>query len=200
MPRIRALSPEDSPENREIWDRFASYYGGNPPNSMLTMAQVPGLVAAFSELTSVCIRRPGTVPTDLKWLVAHMASRGAGCRYCSAHTLHNGSKNGVSQEKLDAIWFYENSPLFSGAERAALSLALAAGQNMVSDVDFEALRPHFDDRQLAEIVSVIALFGFLNRWNDTVGTTLEPAALEFADEQQLTSKGWDVGPHAEAAE
>lgn len=200
MPRIRALSPEESPENSEIWARFAGYYGGNPPNSMLTMARVPGLVAAFSELTSVCIRRPGAMPTDLKWLVAHMASRGAGCRYCSAHTLHNGSKNGVSQEKLDAIWFYERSPLFSSAERAALSLALAAGQNMVSDADFEALRPHFDDRQLAEIVSVIALFGFLNRWNDTVGTALEPAALEFADEQQLTSKGWDVGPHADAAE
>jgi alkylhydroperoxidase family enzyme len=200
MPRIRALSPDESPENREIWERFASYYGGNPPNSMLTMARVPGLVAAFSELTSVCIRRAGTVPSDLKWLVAHMASRGAGCRYCAAHTLHNGSKNGVSPEKLEAIWIYETSPLFSEAERAALSLALASGQNMVSDADFEALRPHFDDRQLAEIVGVIALFGFLNRWNDTVGTTLEPAALEFADEQQLVSKGWDVGPHAEAAE
>jgi alkylhydroperoxidase family enzyme len=200
MPRIRALSPEESPENREIWARFANYYGGQPPNSMLTMAHVPGLAAAFAEITSVCIRRPGTVPSDLKWLVAHMASRGAGCRYCSAHTLHNGSKNGVSQEKLDAIWSYETSPLFSEAERAALSLALAAGQNMVSDDDFEALRPYFNDRQLAEIVAVIALFGFLNRWNDTVGTALEPGALEFADEQQLTSRGWNVGPHATAAE
>jgi alkylhydroperoxidase family enzyme len=200
MPRIRALSPEESPENKEAWDRFAGYYGGKPPNSMLTMAHVPGLVAAFSDLTAACIRKPGTVPADLKWLVAHMASRGAGCRYCAAHTLHNGSKNGVSQEKLDAIWIYESSPLFSDAERAALSLALAAGQNMVSDADFAALRPHFDDRQLAEIVAVIALFGFLNRWNDTVGTALEPAALEFADEQQLTTKGWDVGPHAQAAE
>ena len=200
MPRIRALSPEESPENREMWDRFANYYGGRPPNSMLTMAHVPGLAAAFAELTTVCIRRPGTVPADLKWLVAHMASRGAGCRDRSANTLHTGSKNGVSQEKLDAIWSYETSPLFTDAGRAALSLALAAGQNMVTDEDFTALRPHFDDRQLAEIVAVIALFGFLNRWNDTVGTALEPGALEFAAEQDLTSKGWNIGPHAAAAE
>jgi alkylhydroperoxidase family enzyme len=196
MPRIAALRPDQSPENAAIWNRFAEFYGGAPPNSMLTMAQVPGLAGAFAELTNVCIRNAGSLGADIKWLVAHMASRGAGCRYCTAHTLHNGSKNGVSAEKLDAVWSYETSPLFSDAERAAMSLALAAGQNMVTDADFEALRRHFNERQLAEIVAVIALFGFLNRWNDTVGTTLEPGALAFADQLGIASKGWNVGPHA----
>jgi hypothetical protein len=43
---------------------------------------------------------------------------------------------------------------------------------------------------------VMALFGFLNRWNDAVGTTLEPAALSFAGERNLQSHGWQAGPHA----
>jgi alkylhydroperoxidase family enzyme len=200
MPRIQARRPEETPENADIWARFSQFYGGQPPNSMLTMAHVPGLVRAFSDLTAACIRNPGTVAAELKWLVAHMASRGAGCRYCTAHTLQNGGKIGLSAEKLDAVWSYETHPLFSEAERAAMSLALSAGQNSVTDADFAALRPHFDDRQIAEIVAVIALFGFLNRWNDTIGTTLEPAALEFAEQRHLESHGWNVGPHVAAAD
>jgi alkylhydroperoxidase family enzyme len=91
---------------------------------------------------------------------------------------------------------FDQSDLFSDAERAALRVALHGGTvpNGVEEVHMEALREHFSDQSVVEIVSVISLFGFLNRWNDTMATTLEPAARASAG-QTLRSAGWEVGKH-----
>jgi alkylhydroperoxidase family enzyme len=194
--RIAPPSQADARGSADAWQAFAQFYDGRPPNSMLTMLHVPGLFAAFAELAQVCIRRTGSIPADQKWLIAHVASKAAGCRYCSAHTLHNGSKNGVDAARLDAIWDFERSPLFTEPERASFRLALAIGSNNVTDEDVAAAKQHYSDQEMAEIVAVVALFGFLNRWNDAVGTTLEPAALSFALDQNLRERGWEPGPHA----
>jgi hypothetical protein len=60
---------------------------------------------------------------------------------------------------------------------------------------FETLRTHFTNRQIVQIVAVIAMFGFLNRWNDTMATTLEAMPAEFAA-TTLDTLGWSKGKHA----
>lgn len=194
--RIAPPAFSDAEDHKDVWATFSQFYDGRPPNSMLTMAHVPGLVSAFADLAQACIRRPGNIPADHKWLIANIASRAAGCRYCTAHTLHNGSKNGVDAARLDAIWDFEGSALFSDAEKASFRLALAVGSNSVTDEELKAAKKYYSDQETAEIVAVIALFGFLNRWNDAVGTTLEPSALSFAAERKLEAHGWEVGPHS----
>jgi alkylhydroperoxidase family enzyme len=94
------------------------------------------------------------------------------------------------------VWEYQTSPLYSAAERAALDVAVAAGcvPNAVTDEMFMELCKHWSEEQIVEIVGVIALFGFLNRWNDTFATPLEDEPLEFA-EKNLASHGWDAGKH-----
>ena len=94
------------------------------------------------------------------------------------------------------MWNYQTSPLFSAAERAALDVAVAAGcvPNAVTDEMFMELRKHWSDEQVVEIVGVIAMFGFLNRWNDTFATPLEDEPLEFG-EKHLAAHGWDAGKH-----
>jgi alkylhydroperoxidase family enzyme len=103
---------------------------------------------------------------------------------------------GMDQAKLDAVWSYQTSPLFNAAERAALDVAVAAGcvPNAVTDQMFMELRKHWSDDEVVEIVAVIALFGFLNRWNDTLATPLEDNALELG-EKHLASHGWNAGIH-----
>jgi hypothetical protein len=59
---------------------------------------------------------------------------------------------------------------------------------------FEALAKHFDERQIVEIAAVVALFGFLNRWNDALATTLEDARLAFA-QRRLAARGWAADKH-----
>ncbi len=58
----------------------------------------------------------------------------------------------------------------------------------------EPLRRHWSDDEIVEILGVVALFGFLNRWNDSMGTTLEAAAIAVG-EGHLAGKGWSVGKH-----
>ena len=59
---------------------------------------------------------------------------------------------------------------------------------------FESLKTHFSSRQIVQIVSIIALIGFLNRWNDTMATALELPAAEFAASALVAVDG-TVGKH-----
>jgi len=56
------------------------------------------------------------------------------------------------------------------------------------------LKRHWSDAAIVEILAVVGLFGFLNRWNDSMGTTLEPEAAEIG-RAQLGARGWTPGKH-----
>jgi alkylhydroperoxidase family enzyme len=195
MANLNPINPESAPELEPVFDRMRAVLGF-VPNSVLTMARVPGLGAAFTSLAGPILRNDLLEP-ELVQMVALAASNAAGSRYCQAHTSHAGHRVGVAETKLADVYRFESSDSFDGAERAALRLAFAASSipNTSSPEHFTALRQHFDETQIAAIVAVISLFGFLNRWNDTIGTELEPAARRFG-ERVLSGEGWVVGKHA----
>jgi len=194
-PRLAPLPVDHTPEMQELLEGTRKRMGF-VPNSQLTMQRKPKLLRAYSQLTAAIWDPDGKVDRKLKRLISHVASRAAGCQYCMAHTAEGAAKLGVDQQKIDAVWDYQTSPLFSAAERAALDVAVAAGcvPNAVTDETFVELRKHWDEEQIVEIVAVIALFGFLNRWNDTFATPLEDEPLEYG-ETHLASQGWDAGKH-----
>jgi alkylhydroperoxidase family enzyme len=100
--------------------------------------------------------------------------------------------------KVEALSQFRTSPLYSPAERAALELADAAGAcpPRVTDAHFIELRKHHSEDGAAEIVAVLALLGWLNRWNITLATRIEDEALAFAREH-LAASGWTPGAHAD---
>lgn len=140
---------------------------GFVPNSMLIMQRRPEIMKAFAAM-SASIWGPGsTVDNAFKRLVAHVASRASGCQYCMAHTAGGALHFGMDPDKVAAIWDYQTSPYYTPAERAALDLAVAGASvpNCVSDDMFLEMRKHWTEEQIVEIVAVISVFGFLNRWN-----------------------------------
>ena len=195
MVRVAPLKLEDLPEHKDLFEMVEAIMGF-VPNSMLTMARRPEIMYAFAGLAAA-VNGPGTIEAPLKRMISEVASKAAGCTYCVAHTSHGAHKAGIDQKKLDDIWSFETSDHYSDAERAALMLAMKAAQvpNLVEDADFEELHKHYSDEQIVEIMSVISLFGFLNRWNDTMATQLEAEPLDYAG---ATNPGgsWDVGKHA----
>ena len=195
MPRVEPLSREALSEFEESFETIEQA-AGFIPNSMLTMGRVPGILRAFSGLTGA-VFGAGRTSRELKQLVAFVSSQASGCRYCQAHTSHAAHSIGVSEAKIQAAFEFETSDLFDEAEKAALRVARDAGlsPNETTDAQFEALHEHFDEEQIVEIVAVIAMFGWLNRWNDTMATELESGPLRFG-EQTLATKGWEVGRHA----
>jgi len=58
----------------------------------------------------------------------------------------------------------------------------------------EELRKQWSEEQIVEIVATIAMFGFLNRWNDTMGTPFEDAPMA-AGKKFLARGGWTAGKH-----
>ncbi len=164
-------------------------------NSTLTMARRPEILDAFRRLFRATMG-PGTVDQGLKQMVAEVASTSAGCRYCQAHTATAARRLGVQAEKIAELYDFERSEHFDDGERAALRLARdsAIVPNAVTPEHFAALAEHFDEAQVCELVGAVAMFGFLNRWNDTIGTELEDVPFEFASDH-LTSGGWQAGKH-----
>jgi uncharacterized peroxidase-related enzyme len=194
-PRLEPLPPD--PGLDDVFARFAPACGGFIPNAMLIMQRRPKILCAFVQLTGA-VSDPETSEVDIgfKRLIAHVASRAGGCRYCMSHTAALALGSGSDDARLDAVWEYRTSPLYSEAECIALDVALAAGgvPNGVTDEMFAKLREHWSDGQIVEIVAMIALFGFLNRWNDTLATPIEDEALAVG-EKYLAPHGWEAGRH-----
>lgn len=197
MTRIAAADDNALATHRELFE-FLIETGGMVPNNFHVLARKPGLLEAVLQLGRLVMMDEGSLDRSLRWLVGYVVSRAAGCRYCWAHTARNAVKRaGVSAEKVEAAFEFRTSPLFDAGERAALELAAAAGvlPNAATEDHFRELKQHFDDDQIVEIVAVIALFGWFNRWNDTMATALEDDPLQFAT-RHLGEDGWSPGKHA----
>lgn len=195
MSRLEPLPPETTPELKPHFDFFLSTLGFTP-NSVLTMQRKPKLVQAFAQLNAAVMDPAGEVELGFRRLIGHVASKAAGCLYCQAHTLLGASNFGVSPEKLADVWTYASSPLYSEREHVALDFALAAAAqpNAVTDEQFAQLRLHWSDGEIVELLGVVAMFGFLNRWNDSMATPLE-AVPDTVARQSAGSHGWDAGKH-----
>ena len=195
------MQPLPSAAHPELAARFATFERilGFVPNSLLTMQRKPAIVSGFEALTQGVMAADGRVDLGFKRLVAHFCSRAAGCQYCMAHSLIAAKIHGIDDAKVAAIWDYQTSPLYTDAERAALDYALAAGSvpNAVDQAIYDRLHAHWDEEQIVEILGVVCLYGFLNRWNDSMATTLEapPTALGKA---VLGRGGWDGARHGVA--
>jgi alkylhydroperoxidase family enzyme len=113
-----------------------------------------------------------------------------------AHNAGGSLQQGIPADKLDQVWEYRTSALFSEAERVAIEFAVAAASqpNDVTDELFERMKRHWNEGQIVEITALISYFGFMNRWNDTMATPLEEEPIEVA-EKHIAKHGWAVGKH-----
>jgi uncharacterized peroxidase-related enzyme len=163
---------------------------GYLPNAHLAMAERPELLMAFSGLASTVFQADG-IDIQTKQLIALASSLSSGCKYCQAHTSHGAERAGMKEEKVADILNYSASRHYTDKEKVLLDLAFAAGMtpNKSTKSHFDNLKKHFSKKEIIDIVSVIALFGFLNRWNDTMGTVLEEIPENFV-ENKLKPLGW----------
>ncbi|MEX0957465.1 MAG: carboxymuconolactone decarboxylase family protein [Rhizobiaceae bacterium] len=194
MAHVKPLDRTSLPQFAELFERY-DRIRGFLPNSILTMGRRPRIAEAFMHLNQAILYE-GTVPEQLKMMVSYMASSAAGCNYCQGHMANLSSIYGVPDDKIAAIWNFADSDLFSEAEKAALRLAFHAGSvpNTVEAEHFEELRGHFSEEEIVEIVASIALFGYLNRWNDTMATEMEDLPGRRA-ERAIGPVGWTAGKH-----
>ncbi|WP_026754525.1 carboxymuconolactone decarboxylase family protein [Sediminibacter sp. Hel_I_10] len=195
MALVPPLSAAHDPETKELATFFNETLGFCP-NSVLTMQRRPAISKAFINLNKAVMANEGRVTSALKRMIAWVSSNAIGCRYCQAHAIRAAERYGANQEQLDHIWDYRTHAAFSPAERAALDFSLAASQvpNGVNAEIKDRLYEHWDEGEIVEMLGVISLFGYLNRWNDSMGTDMEPGAIE-SGHHYLGKHGFEVGKH-----
>ena len=196
MPLVRPLSPESNPDVSKLAEFFNETLGFCP-NSVLTMQIRPEIARSFINLNMAVMTNHGRLTSAFKRIIAWVSSNAAGCNYCQAHAIRAAERYGAEQEQLDNIWEYRTHEAFNEAERTALDFSLAASQlpNAVDEELQQRMHKYWDDGEIVEILAVVSLFGYLNRWNDSMGTSIENGATESA-EKYLAKSGWNKGKHA----
>ena len=195
MPLVTPLSADHDLETKELATFFNETLGFCP-NSVLTMQRRPSISKAFINLNKAVMANEGRVTSALKRMIAWVSSNATGCRYCQAHAIRAAERYGAEKEQLDNIWDYRTHEAFSEAERAALDFSLQASQvpNTVDAAIKQRLYTYWDEGEIVEMLGVISLFGYLNRWNDSMGTTIETGAVQ-SGKQHLGKHGWEEGKH-----
>ena len=194
-PLVYPLDRNATKEAAEMADFYDETLGFTP-NSLFTMMHRPRIANAFMEMNKAVMENKGRVTSSLKRELAYLSSMTTGCRYCEAHAIRAAERYGSPQDRLNHIWEYKTYSAFSDAERAVFDLTIAASSvpNAVSDEISENMRKHWEGGEIVEILGVIALFGYLNRWNDSMGTKLEEPAADDGV-KYLQKQGWSRGKH-----
>ena len=157
------------------------------------MQRKPKLAKALAQMTAAVWDPEGEIDRGFKRIIAHVASRAAGSNIawptppparCTLGSRTRSSRRSGNMRRAHSI--------AKRSERRSNALAAASVPNAVTDAMFAELRKYWTEEQIVEIVGVIALFGFLNRWNDTMATPLEDEPIEVA-EKYLARDGWTIG-------
>ena len=195
MALVTPLSADHDDTTKEL-AAFFNETLGFCPNSVLTMQRRPAISQAFINLNKAVMANDGRVSSSLKRMIAWVSSNATGCRYCQAHAIRAAERYGAEKEQLDNIWDYRTHEAFSEAERSALDFSLQASQvpNTVDAAIKQRLYTYWDEGEIVEMLGVISLFGYLNRWNDSMGTTIEEGAVQ-SGKQHLGKHGWEEGKH-----
>ncbi|MGB0185716.1 MAG: carboxymuconolactone decarboxylase family protein [Flavobacteriaceae bacterium] len=196
MPLVTPLKPDHDLETKSL-AKFFNETLGFCPNSVLTMQHRPAISKAFINLNKAVMANEGRVTSALKRMIAWVSSNATGCRYCQAHAIRAAERYGANDEQLDNIWEYKTHAAFSEAERVALDFSLAASMvpNAVNDALKKRLYTYWNEGEIVEMLGVISLFGYLNRWNDSMGTSIEDGAVESGI-KYLEKHGWNKGKHS----
>jgi len=196
MPLVEPLEEENIEPNLREYVQFFKGPLGVVPNSVRTMSIKPHIAKAFTDLNIAVMQCEGNVTPEFKRLIGYVTSMVSGCRYCQAHTILGSERFGASEERLNNILNYRESSYFSEAEKTALDFAFASSEvpNGVTKEHADNLHKFWTDEDIVEIMGVIALFGYLNRWNDSMGSTLEDLPIS-SGEKYLKKDGWEIGKH-----
>jgi AhpD family alkylhydroperoxidase len=140
-------------------DARFNYYGNGVAAKFTKYINSAGAVVSNSSL-----------PAATQDLVKIRASQVNGCAQCTDMHTKDAAHAGESQVRLNLVAVWREATVFSEAERAALELTeqgtrIADAAGGVTDEAWANAAKHYDEDQLAALVSLIALINTYNRFN-----------------------------------
>lgn len=137
---------------------------GKTPEWIKVMAHRPEILKEFVELFK-SIMAEGKIKPLLKWKIALIVSKTLKCPFCVDVTEKMLKKLGANEEITKGI------EELSGEEKEILELVkdVTLDGHLDKPELFEKLKERFNEDQIVEIISVMGLFNYINRFNNTLG-------------------------------
>ncbi len=162
MPRISLLEPEQAEASaKRIMENLKKQFGVVIP-PVKALAHKPDFLRSLLSLTTVA-DGPGEIDVGFKEILNIRASVLNGCHFCTNMHSNMARMHKAGDEKTKAAQEGSSSDVFDEKEKAALRLCEESTQGVsVSDGTFEALKAHYSEAQIVELLGAIAL---INTWN-----------------------------------
>ncbi|XOB42577.1 MAG: carboxymuconolactone decarboxylase family protein [Candidatus Nealsonbacteria bacterium] len=155
---------------KEVYEKFEKETG-KTPEWVKVMAHSPKILKEFTELFKV-IMGEGKIEPYLKWKIAYTVSDMLRCVFCVDVTTKMLKKFGATEEMIKKIKQRKELP---EEEKKILELVkdITADAHLDQPEIFEKLKEKLTESQIVEIISVIGLFNYINRFNNTFGVLPE---------------------------
>ena len=148
---------------REVYEKFEKETG-KVPEWVKVMAHNPKVVKEFTELFKVIMGK-GCIEPLLRWKIAYVVSNSLKCPFCVDVTEKMLKTMGVSEEILGKVKEEKGE---TEKEQKVLELVKQVTLKATCNPElFEKLKEEFSEKELVEIVSIIGLFNYINRFNNT---------------------------------
>jgi alkylhydroperoxidase family enzyme len=162
MARI-AYADLNRPEAKPLVERITAERGSVLHLYQMLLHSPPIAEGWLTYLTA--IRQKCALPGDIRELVIMRVAHLNGASYEADQHAPIALRDGMSQEKLDALSDWPSSDIFDARERAVLSYADAMTRTIqVPDHVFAAVRAHFDERLTIELTATIAAYNMVSRF------------------------------------
>jgi AhpD family alkylhydroperoxidase len=173
--RVPPVPNPRSPLVRLAYWMTRRQYGKVPEAFQVIYGNAPSLARASWSIVQTSEKRL-SLPEELRLLVATQSSLMNGCSFCADLHQAQAIQMKMGKARFRDLLEFRTSPHYSEAERAALAFTEEITRDRkASDATFEALRSHFDDRQIVELAWLVAIGNFYNL--QAVALGLESAGL-----------------------
>ena len=164
MARVSLIEPDQHPELAPIIEKIRSGRRGTVINVYKLLLHTPGIAEIWLDLINA-VRWKVDLAGRLREIVIVRIGYLNRCSYVvKQHVPQHTAPEGLTQEECDALADWRASPHFDARERAALAFTDASTREVeVPDAVFEALRRHFNERQIVELTVLIGTYNMHTR-------------------------------------
>jgi AhpD family alkylhydroperoxidase len=133
--------------------------------------RTPKIFLALTLVYRALERNSSPLDPALRSLVIVRVSQINWCGFCVDLNSATAIERQVSQIKLEALTDFENSPLYSEPEKAALAYAdaMTYSGRKVDDTLMARLKAQFDDDAIIELTALIAFQNLSSKFNAALG-------------------------------
>ena len=170
MARIEAVPERKAGLLGRFAYRFSRRRFGEVTEPLTVTAHHPRLLFGYG-MMELTLDRSNLVDEHLKHLAVLKAATMVGCEFCIDIGSTLARYSGITERQLRDLASYEKSEEFSPLERLVLDYAAAMTRtpaNIPEDL-FAALRERFDEAQMVELTTAIALENYRARFNHAFG-------------------------------